>query len=79
MAWQCTKPLCSHEHCPTAGFCNTEGCNRIPHTESEGGHCAAHEAQGWRDELKARWFVNPPDPNETAEAEIQVRRWEAMR
>jgi hypothetical protein len=78
MRWKCTKPFCSHTTCIADGLCNTEGCTSLPHPQSEGGHCAKHEALGWREELKARWWAIPPKTEETAEAEIQVRKWEAL-
>jgi hypothetical protein len=65
--------------CDTGTLCDTEGCDKFQHPESENGYCHTHELDGLRAELKRLWFVNPPNPVETAEAEIQVRRWERMR
>jgi hypothetical protein len=78
MRWKCTKPFCSHTTCIADGLCNTEGCTNPPHPQSEGGLCAKHEAMGWREELKLRWWAIQPKPEETAAAEIQVRMWEAL-
>jgi len=58
--------------------CTVLGCTNDRHPASQEQQCGFHQLKGWREELRLRWMALPLDVKDTAEAEAEVRVWEAL-